>query len=187
MSWEELFPIVSDQAYWAVMRYDARRADKIQELLAQSYMKFQNDVARGKEIKKQDYKCFITQRAKEVDQRSICKDGLGGNSIRDVLSFYRRRTEGTEIVAFDEWLAAKPRAKEIVEEQISFTIDFQSWQQTLCELEIKVLNYLMIGYKIKDISEMLKMTYVRVKNLIRDMKISFLNFFAEPNEAYSQP
>ena len=63
MSWEELFPIVSDQAYWAVMRYDARRADKIQELLAQSYMKFQNDVARGKDIKKQDYKCFVTQRS----------------------------------------------------------------------------------------------------------------------------
>ena len=36
MSWEELFPIVSDQAYWAVMRYDARRADKIQELVSQS-------------------------------------------------------------------------------------------------------------------------------------------------------
>ena len=186
MSWEELFPIVSDQSYWTVMRYDARRADKIQELLSQSYMKFQNDVARGKEIKKQDYKCFVTQRAKEVDQRSICKDGFGGNSIRDVMSFYRRRTEGTEIVAFDDWLSAKPRAKEIVEEQISFTIDFHSWQQTLGELEKKVLNYLMIGYKIKDISEMLKMTYVRVKNLIRDMKTSFLNYF-QPNKAYSQP
>ena len=53
MSWEELFPIVSDQAYWAVMRYDPRRRkDKIQELICQSYEKFQNDVAKGKEIKK---------------------------------------------------------------------------------------------------------------------------------------
>ena len=186
MSWEELFPIVSDQAYWAVMRYDARRADKIQELVSMSYVKFKNDVARGKEIKKQDYKCFVTQRAKEVDQRSICKDGLGGNSITDVLGFYRRRTEGTEIVEFDEWMTSKPRGKEVVEEQISFAIDFKGWQQTLGELEKKVLNYLMQGFKIKDISEMLKVTYVRVKNLIRDLKISFLNYF-QSNEAYSIP
>ena len=187
MSWEELFPIVSDQAYWAVMRYDARRADKIQELLAQSYVKFQNDVAKGKEIKKQDYKCFVTQRAKEVDQRSICKDGFGGNSIRDVMSFYRRRTDA-EIVEYTDWNTTKALAnKEMVEQQISFNIDFKDWQQTLGELEKKILNYLMQGFKIKDISEMLKMTYARVKNLIRDMKISFLNFFAEPDEAYSQP
>ena len=32
--------------------------DKIQELVCQSYEKFTRDVARGKEIKKQDYKCF---------------------------------------------------------------------------------------------------------------------------------
>jgi hypothetical protein len=184
MSWEELFPTIRSQANWAVMRYDVRRADKIQELLSQSYMKYQNDVARGKEIKKQDYKCFVTQRCKELDLRSVCLNGDGGNSIRDVLSFYRRRTDA-EIVEFDDWLAAKPRAKEMVEEQISFTIDFHSWQQTLGELERKILNYLMIGYKIKDISEMLKVTYMRVKNLIRDMKISYLNFFAETNEAYT--
>jgi hypothetical protein len=77
MSWEELFPIVSELSYYAVLRYDPRRKDKIQELISQSYLKYKNDVARGKEIKKQDYKCFVTQRAKEVDQRSICLNGEG--------------------------------------------------------------------------------------------------------------
>ena len=186
MSWDELFPIVSEQAYWAILRYDPRRKDKIQELICQSYEKFQNDVAKGKEIKNQDYKCFVTRRAREVDKRSICKDGLGGNSIRDVMSFYRRRTN-TEIVEFDDWMTSKPRGKEAVEEQLTFEIDFKDWQRTLGTLEKSILNYLMLGYKIKDISDMLKMTYASVKNLIRSLKISFLNFFAEPNVAYSLP
>ena len=34
MSWEELYPIVCDQAYYAVLRYDPRRKDKIRSLSA---------------------------------------------------------------------------------------------------------------------------------------------------------
>jgi hypothetical protein len=180
MSWEELFPIVSDQSYWAIMRYDPRRKDKIQELICQSYMKYQNDVAAGKEIKKQDYKCFVTQRAKEVDKRSICKQGYGGNSISDVLSFYRRRTD-TEIVAFDDWMTSKPRAdKEMIEDEMTFRIDFKDWQRTLDDLQKKILDYLMQGFSVKNISEMLKIGYAKVVNLIRGLKIAFLNYFNEP-------
>lgn len=185
MSWEELFPIISEQSYWAVMRYDPRRQDKIQELICQSYEKFQNDVAKGKEIKKQNYKCFVTRRAKEVDKRSICKDGFGGNSIRDVLSFYRRRTD-SEIVEFDDWMTSKPRGKEAVEEQILFNIDFKDWQKTLDELQRKILDYLMQGFNAKNISEMLKITYAKAVYLIRDLKTAFLNYF-QPNYAYSKP
>jgi hypothetical protein len=183
MSWEELYPIVSEQSYWAVLRYDPRRKDKIQELICQSYEKFQNDVAKGKEIKKQDYKCFVTQRAKEIDQRSICKDGLGGNSIRDVMSFYRRRTDAA-IVQFDDWVVARPRSKEVVEDQISFSIDFKDWQKTLDDLQKKILDYLMQGFSAKNISEMLSMAYAKVVNLIRDLKANFLNYF-QPTEALS--
>jgi hypothetical protein len=179
MSWEELFPIVSDQSYWAIMRYDPRRKDKIQELVCQSYEKFTRDVARGKEIKKQDYKCFVTQRAKEVDKRSICKQGYGGNSISDVLSFYRRRTDA-EIVAFDDWVIAKPRSKEMVEEQISFNIDFKDWEATLDDLQKKILDYLMQGFSAKNISEMMSLAYAKVVNLIRGLKVAFLNYFNEP-------
>ena len=98
MTWEQLYPVVKEQAYFAVFRYDPRRADKVQELLCQSYEKYRNDVSMGREIKKQEFKCFITQRAKEVDLRSICKKGLGGTSTTDPLSFYRRRPDsGTDI------------------------------------------------------------------------------------------
>jgi hypothetical protein len=67
----DLYPVVQDQAYYAVLRYDPRRRDKIQELVCQSYEKFRNDTASGKEIKKQNYKYFVTQRAKEVDKDQI--------------------------------------------------------------------------------------------------------------------
>ncbi len=69
MSWEELYPVVKTQAYFAVLRYEEpeRRKDKIQELVCQSYEKYQNDVHKGKEIKKQEYKYFVTSRAKQVE------------------------------------------------------------------------------------------------------------------------
>lgn len=185
MSWEELYPIVADQAYWAVMRYDHRRRDKVQELVCQSYEKFIRDTAADKEIKKQEYKCFITQRAKQVDQRSICKKGYGGTSTLDALSFYRRRPDvDTEVVEFDEWMTSKPWKKEAVEEQISFQIDFKDWQQTLTKQEKTILSHLMQGYKAKDIAEILKLTYQTIRQIIKHLKEMFLDYFRLEEFAY---
>jgi len=178
MSWEELYPIVADQAYWAVMRYDPRRKDKVQELVCQSYEKYQNDINRGKEIKKQNYKCFVTQRAKEVDTRSVCKKGLGGTSTTDVLSFYRRRPDvETEILEFDDWMTVKPRSKEAVEEHLSFSIDFKDWHSTLTTEEQTILTYLMEGYTITYIAEILNLTYTTIKQIILELKEKFLSYF----------
>jgi len=181
MSWEELYPVVKTQAYFAVLRYEEpeRRKDKIQELVCQSYEKYKNDSLKGKEIKKQEYKCFITQRAKEVDKRSICKDGYGGTSTIDVLSFWRRRPDvETQIVELDdEWMTYKPWKKEAVENQISFQIDFKDWQQTLTNEEKNILSHLMQGYKAKDISDILQLSYQTVRTIIIKIKQLFLNYF----------
>jgi hypothetical protein len=185
LSWEELYPIVADQAYWAVMRYDPRRKDKVQELVCQSYEKFVRDTAADKEIKKQEYKCFITQRAKQVDQRSICKKGYGGTSTLDALSFYRRRPDvDTEIVEFDDWMSAKTWKKEAVEEQISFQIDFKNWQQTLTQQEKTILSHLMQGYKAKDISDILQLSYQTIRQIIKHLKEMFLDYFRLEEFAY---
>ena len=185
MSWEELYPIVADQAYWAVMRYDPRRKVKVQELVCQSYEKFIRDTAADKEIKKQEYKCFITQRAKEVDQRSFCKKGFGGTSTLDALSFYRRRPDvNTEIVEFDDWTTNKPWKKEVVEEQISFQIDFKDWQQTLTKQEKTILSHLMQGYKAKDIADILSLAYQTVRTIILKLKQLFLDYFRLEEFAY---
>lgn len=185
MSWDELYPIVAEQAYYAVMRYDSRRKDKIQELLSQSYEKYQNDLNKGKEIKKQEYKCFVTQRAKEVDQRSICKKGYGGTSTIDALSFYRRRPDvNTEIVEYDDWMTSKPWNKEAVEEQFSFNVDFKDWQQTLTYEEKIILSHLMQGLKAKDIAEILSLTYQTIKQIIKTLKEKFLEYFRLEKFAY---
>ena len=178
MSWEELYPIVSDQAYYAVLRYDPRRKDKIQELVCQSYEKYLHDVASGKEIKKQNYKCFVTQRAKEVDTRSFCKKGYGGNSSIDVLSFYRRRPDvDTEIIEFDEWMTLKQRNKEEVEEAIAFQIDYNNWQEKLSRIEKKVLNFLIQGFDARTIADKIHCSYTRIKNIVTDLKKAFLRYF----------
>ena len=178
MSWEELYPIVKQQAYYAVLRYDPRRKDKIQELICQSYEKFIRDKAEGKEIKKQSYKCFVSQRAKEVDKRSICKKGLGGTSTLDALSFYRRRSDvDTEIVSYEEWMTSKPRGREAVENQLTFSIDFKDWQKTLTTNEKTILSHLMQGYKAMKIAEILKLSYHTVKTIISKLKQAFLDYF----------
>jgi len=185
LCWDELYPVIKTQAYYAVLRYEEpeRRKDKIQELVCQSYEKFVRDTAADKEIKKQEYKCFVTQRAKQVDQRSICKKGYGGTSTIDVLSFYRRRPDvDTEIVEFDEWM--KPWKKEAVEEQISFNIDFKDWQQTLTKQEKTILSHLMQGYKAKDIADILQLTYQAVRTIISKLKQMFLEYFSLEEFAY---
>jgi len=185
LSWEELYPIVADQAYWAVMRYDSRRKDKVQELVCQSYEKFVRDTAADKEIKKQEYKCFITQRAKEVDKRSICKDGYGGTSTLDALSFYRRRPDvDTEIVEFDEWMTNKPKSREAVEEQYSFNVDFKDWQETLSTQEHTILTHLIEGYRATKIAEILHLNYTTVKQIIKILKEKFLDYFRLEEFAY---
>lgn len=185
MSWDELYKIVSDQAYWSVMRYDPRRADKLQELVSLSYEKFTKDVAANKEIKKQNYKCFITQRAKELDKRSICKKGYGGTSTIDALSYYRRRPDvDTEIIEFDEWMTSKPWKKEAVEEQLSFNIDFKDWQNTLATQEKTILSHLMQGYKAKQIAEILQLAYSTIRQTIKHLKEMFLEYFRLDEFAY---
>ena len=185
MSWEELYPIVREQAYYAVLRYDPRRKDKIQELICLSFEKYQKDIAKRKEIKKQNCKCFVTQRAKEVDKRSICKKGYGGTSTLDALSFYRRRPGvDTEVVELDEWMTMKPRSKHTVEETLSFNIDFKDWQQTLTSEEKTILSHLMQGYKASKIAEILKLSYHTVKNIISKLKEAFLDYFRLEEFAY---
>ena len=184
MSWEELYPIVAEQAYYAVMRYDPRRKDKVQELLCQSYEKYSRDISKGKEIKKQEYKCFVTQRAKEVDQRSICKKGYGGTSTTDVLSFYRRRPDQPiEVVEFDDWMT-RTWNKQAVEEHFSFNVDFKAWQQTLSIQEHTILTHLIQGYKAKDIAEILHTTYQAVRTIISKLKQLFLEYFRLEEFAY---
>jgi hypothetical protein len=180
LCWDELYPVVKTQAYFAVLRYEEpeRRKDKIQELVCQSYEKYKNDSLKGKEIKKQEYKCFVTQRAKQVDQRSICKKGYGGTSTLDALSFYRRRPDqDTEIVEFDEWMTSKTWSRDAVLDQISFQIDFKDWQNTLSKQEHTILTHLIEGYKASKIAEILHLTYATVKQIIKTLKDKFLEYF----------
>ena len=185
MSWEELYPIVKEQAFYAVLRYDPRRKDKIQELICQSFEKYQKDIAADKEIEKQNYKCFVTQRAKEVDKRSICKKGLGGTSTLDALSFYRRRPDvNTEVIEYDEWMISKPWKKELLEDQVSFNVDFKDWQGTLTSEENQILSHLMLGYKASKIADILKLSYHTVRSIISKLKEAFLDYFRLEEFAY---
>jgi hypothetical protein len=180
MTWEQLYPVVKDQAIHAVLRYEEpeRRKDKIQELICQSYDKFQRDVAAGKEIKKQDYKCFVTMRSKSVDVRSFIKGGGGGTSTIDVLGFYRRRpTSPTPVVQFDDWMTVTPRTKQLVEESLGFHVDYEIWISLLNRRQKRVLNYLIQGYKGSQIAKMIKTSYDSIRQTIRQIQELFVKYF----------
>ena len=180
MSWEELYPVVKEQAYFAVLRYDNRRKDKIQELIAQSYEKYLRDSLKQKEITKQDYKCFVTQRAKQVDVRSVCKKGLGGTSIIDALSFYRQRPGAdTSVVEFDDWMMYTSTPRNTFEDTLVFTIDFNDWRETLREPEQSILDMLLKGYTIKKIALLLNISFPSVTQIIRSIRTALLKYYSE--------
>jgi DNA-binding CsgD family transcriptional regulator len=183
MSWEELCPIVQNQIYYAVLRYDPRRSDKVQELLCQSYEKYQKDVAAGKEIKKQDYKYFVSSRSKQLDIRSFVKKGGGGVSTLDALGYIRRRADSsTPVIEFAEWMASTPRSKEKVEETFSFTIDFSNWQKTLQRTERRILKLLLEGFTAQQIAKKIKQSYLTVREKINSMKAAFMRYFQISNK-----
>lgn len=180
MTWNELYPIVKTQAQFAVLRYEEpqRRKDKIQELVCQSLEKYQRDLAAGRSIKKQDYKCFVTQRAKQVDLRSFCKKGYGGTSSIDPLGFYRRRPDSsTSVIEFDDWMTGSVRNKQLVEDNLVFGIDFKEWFSGLTNLQRKILNYLMEGYKASKIAIKLRKSAQVIRLTIGEIRQSFVRFF----------
>lgn len=180
MTWEELYPIIKTQAKFAVLRYEEpeRRKDKIQELICQSFEKYQRDLYAGREIKMQDYKCFVTQRAKEVDTRSFVKGGGGGTSTMDPLGFFRRRPDSpTSVIQFDDWMTGTVSNKQFVDCSMGFSIDYDSWIEKLSPIQRLVLDMLIQGYKASRIAEKIQMTITSVKKVISELKIQFKRYF----------
>ena len=178
MTWNELQPIVTEQAKFAVMRYDPRRQDKVQELVCQAFEQYQNVLASGREIKKQDFKCFVTQRAKQVDIRSVCKDGYGGTSQRDVLGYFLRRPDSKiSVTCFQDWMMIPSRSKEAIDAALTFNVDYSRWINRLNDIERKVVNYLVQGFRLKEIAKFIKATAAKVKGIIREIQKQFVNYF----------
>ena len=183
MTWEELYPIVKEQANYAIMRYEERdrRKDKIQELVCQSYELYKSYIERNKPIRKQDFKCFVTQRAKQVDVRSCLKHGYGGTSTLDVLSFYRRRSDSpTPVVEFSDWMCVTPKTKENIEANLAFNVDYKEWLETLNKTQKRILDLLIQGFRCSKIAQMIHSTSCKVKQIIMELRQCFVEFFEIP-------
>jgi len=178
MSFEEMYPVLRTQALYATMRYDPRKKDKMAELLAMAYVQYKKDIESCREPNLNIYKALISKRSREIDYRSVCLKGFGGNSTLDALSPYRRRPDqDIEIVEYDDWQDAKLRNKERVEASFSFPIDFKNWQKELNRTERKILKLLLDGYSAAKISEKLKLKYAIVRDCIKNMKAAFIRYF----------
>lgn len=178
MNWNELQPVVTEQAKFAVLRYDPRRQDKVQELVCQAFEKYQTDVASGRKVKKQTYKCFVTQRAKEVDIRSVCKDGYGGTSQMDPLGFFLRRPDSKiTVTGLQDWMTIPCKSKEAIDEALTFNVDYSRWINRLNSLEKRTVEYLIQGFRLNEIAKFIKATVKKVKAIIRQVQKMYLNYF----------
>ncbi len=178
MTWNEMYPVVTEQAKYAVLRYDERRQDKVQELVCQAFEKYQIDIAAGKEIKKQPYKCFVTQRAKEVDVRSVCKDGFGGTSQLDVLGYYLRREDSPiEVGCFDEWMPTNAKSREAADSALTFNVDYSIWMSKLNDSQKRIVDYLVQGFSFKEISAITRMTRSTIKKIVQEIQQACTNYF----------
>lgn len=185
MDWNELYPIVKEQAYYAVMRYDSRRADKQQELICQAYQLYKTNVEKGKPINKNEFKQFISKRSREVDFRSICPKGLGGTSSIDPLSFVNRRsTSPITVVEFSEWRNVTPKTKENVEANVVFSVDYNDWLQKLSAAHKQILDYLIQGFTAPKIATLLHEKTTKVRKIVKELRQYFVQFFmVQPQHA----
>lgn len=185
MDWNELYPIVKEQAYYAVMRYDTRRADKQQELICQAFQLYKTKIEKGLPINKNEFKQFISKRSREVDFRSICPKGTGGTSSLDPLSFVNRRsTSPITVVEFSEWMNVTPKTKENVEANVVFGIDYKDWLSRLNEFQKQILDYLIQGYTTPKIAAMVNESVTKVRTVIKDLRKLFVQFFmVQPQHA----
>jgi DNA-directed RNA polymerase specialized sigma24 family protein len=178
MTWKELYPVVKEQAVYAVLRYDERRQDKVQELVCQAFEKYQHDLEAGREIKKNSFKSFVTKRAKEVDVRSVCKDGYGGTSQKDVLGYFNRRPDSKIIVTdLQEWMPISTKSKEAIDEALVFNVDYSRWINRLNDFQKRIVEYLIQGFCMKEIAKFIKATVNRVKAVIQQIQEQFRNYF----------
>jgi hypothetical protein len=178
MAFEEMYSTLRTQALYATMRYDPAKKDKMAELLAMTFVLYKSDIESCREPNLNNYKSFITKRAREVDLRSVCLKGYGGNSTLDALSPYRRRADqDVEIVEYDDWQDAKLRNKERVEDSFTFPIDFKNWQMKLTRTKRKILQLLIDGYTTTKIAEKIKLSYITVRDSIKKMRAAFIRYF----------
>lgn len=161
-----------------VMKEPERRKDKVQELVCQAYEKYQNDLSANRDIKKQDFKCFVTQRAKQLDIRSAVKCGYGGTSQKDVLGYFNRRPDSKITVTdLQEWMPISTKSKEDIDLALVFNVDYSRWVNRLNDLQKRIVEYLIQGFCMKEIAKFIKATVNKVKAIVREVQKQFLNYF----------
>lgn len=120
----------------------------------------------------------MTQRAKQLDIRSVVKGGYGGTSRLDALgNVLRRPNSAIYVTDLQDWMPISERSKEAIDEALVFNVDFSRWINRLNDVQRKVVNYLIQGFRVKEIAEIIKTTANNVKTIVREVQKRFLNYF----------
>ncbi|MFH1042290.1 MAG: hypothetical protein V1773_13905 [bacterium] len=104
---------------------------------------------------------------------NLCRT-FGSTSTLDLLSFYRHRPDSpTPLVRFDDWMVVNRRTDETFE----FNVDYKNWLKKLNDIQMRVLNYLIQGYKASKIAELIKTTSSKVKEVVLQLQHLYVSSF----------
>ena len=67
--------------------------------------------------------------------------------------------------------------REVVEEFFTSRIDCKLFMEKLNKLQQKILNLLMQGFKLAEISKLVKKPHTKIKQIIESLKEAFVKYF----------
>ena len=152
--------------------------DLRQELICQCYSYYKRMEVNGKQTDLSTLRKFLQMRKKELWCRSFVGKNGGGTSKRDIMN-QKHQWDGTfEKLNFDDELPNRRlNNREVVEEFVTSRIDCKLFVEKLNKLQQKILNLLMQGFKLNEISKLVKKPCAKIKQIIESIKEAFVKYF----------
>ena len=152
--------------------------DLRQELVCQCYSYHQRMVTSGKPPDLSTLRKYLQMRKKELWCRSFVGKNGGGTSKRDIMNQKHQWDGRFEKSEFnDELPNRRLNNRTVVEEFFTSRIDCKIFMEKLNKLQQKILDLLMQGFKLGEISKLVKKQYTKIKQIIESLKEAFVKYF----------
>ena len=149
--------------------------DLRQELVCQCYSYHKRMEASCKQQDLTTLRKYLQMRKKELWCRSFVGKNGGGTSKRDIMNQKHQWDGRFEKSEFnDELPNRRLNNRAVVEEFFTSRIDCKLFMEKLNKLQQKILNLLMQGFKLNEISKLVKKPYTKIKQIIEILYKGFL-------------
>ncbi len=162
--------------------------DLSQNLLAMSFTNFQNASAKGKELSIGELVNFMKNRSKEIRSGSRIPFGsVSGKTTDDVFHKKNYYSGSLEIMSLDYDDEDIPNFQVSIKdlgETIAFNLTFEAFLKTLHPVDRRILQMKLAGYKYREISEAIKVSYISTRDRLKYIGLDFVKYFELPEGCF---